>query len=154
MSAKFEVVCEVCEDTFEAASPRAKVCGSTCRSRKRRKAKATPPAVSVEQGDEGSRRPKPSGLEASVTRELTAAGVLETVEGQLAVQLARQMSAAGATGISGLSKEFRAVRAEALAQAKTPAAGQGAAPADEPEDEVEKARRRRDEAREAAARQA
>lgn len=94
-----EIVCAVCKQPFEAQRSSAKYCGDTCRQRKRRGAKA----------------PSPGGLVASVEGDLTAAGVIDTYPGQLAVELARQMVASGATGIASLSKELRTVMAAALA---------------------------------------
>lgn len=87
---------------------------------------------------------------ASLIAELESFGVLDTVDGQLALQLARQVTATGATGVSSLSKEFRAVRADALAQGRRPEPdAQPAEPAEV--DEVEEARRRRDAKTRAAA---
>jgi hypothetical protein len=72
-----------------------------------------------------------------------------TVAGQLALQVARRIADPDASGVSTLSKELRALLSEATA--KQPAAGEApTAPAAEAEDEVTRARRQRDEARQAA----
>lgn len=72
--------------------------------------------------------------------------MIDTYSAQLALTLAQQIVATGATGISSMSKELRVVMGEALAGARPQL---GAVP-DEPEDEVQKAR----EARERTARNA
>lgn len=115
--------CVACERDFEAQRSTAKYCGPTCRQR----AKRSPT------GKHGK------GLVASVRRDLEAAGVVDKYHGQLAIELARQMTAAGATGISSLSKELRVVMDVALAGV-APKSGEGAVE----EDEVAKARQARE----------
>ncbi|MBJ8342788.1 hypothetical protein JGU71_28250 [Antrihabitans sp. YC3-6] len=122
-----QVKCGVCGAEFEARRSTAKYCSDRCRQRRKR-------------GSE----PGPVGLVGSVTAELKAAGRLDSFDGQLAVELARQLTAQGASGISSLSKELRTVMATALDGASVKSA-----PADA-DDEVSKAR----EARERKARQA
>lgn len=86
-----------------------------------------------------------AGLIASVRRELELHDRQDTVAGQLALALASQVTAVGGTGIAGLSKELRQVMTEALSGVISVE--------DEPEDEVDKARRAREyKAREAARR--
>jgi hypothetical protein len=81
----------------------------------------------------------------SVHNELAEAGVADTFAGQLALQLARKMSAVDATGVAALSKELRLVMIEALAD------GKPSEPApEEVDDEVALARKAR-EAKAAAA---
>lgn len=136
------VVCGVCEEPFEAKGNRAKFCGATCRSRAHRR-KPGDGLGSAKAPGSGAAHP----LVVQLRGELEQAGRLDTVAGQLALALALQVTAAGATGIAGLSKELRTVRAEALAG--TPAAAPVTA---EDEDEVERARRRREEKRAQAGR--
>jgi len=119
--ASYVVTCAGCGEDFEAKSPRAKWCGSGCKKRAQRKPKP------AETKSETPPDPEPvdSGLVASVRSELAEAGVVDTFAGQLALELARKMSAVDATGVSGLSKELRQVMAEALADV---------GPTDEPDD--------------------
>lgn len=124
-----EVLCAVCRKPFDAKRSTAKCCGPVCRQRKKRGAKA----------------PSRGGLVASVEDELVSAGVLDTYPGQLAVELAKQMTASGVTGIASLSKELRTVMAAALAGV-TPAAAES-----DDVDEVAKARKARESKARAAA---
>lgn len=91
-----------------------------------------------------SPEPENLGLVDSVHRELVQHEVVDTFAGQLALQLAKRLSSPEESGISSLSKELRTVMAAAL-EGRTPPA------AEEPEDEVDQARRRRDEKARAAA---
>lgn len=140
-----ETTCESCEAVFEAKRSTARFCSITCRSRAARAQKASaeptpvPPAV-----DDAT------GLVGSVRDELVKAGRDQTFYGQLALQLAGRLADRDESGISSLSKELRTVMAAAL---------EGAAPAEPAEptpapavedDEVERARRRREESRQAA----
>ena len=116
-----DVQCAVCETSFTAKRSTAKYCGDACRQQAKR-------------GSDGASN---DGLVASVRCKLTDANVLDTYPAQLAIELARQMTTAGATGIASLSKELRTVMAEALNTDP---------PADraEVEDEVDRARRARE----------
>lgn len=103
--------CAGCGDSFEAKRSTARWCSDRCRKRQRRKTS----------GEESGtpRRPSPdepadSGLVDSVLRELEEADVAGSFAGQLALQLARKMTAVDATGVAGLSKELRQVMADAL----------------------------------------
>lgn len=131
------VTCGSCGDVFEARRKNAKYCSDRCRQHGRRHPTdhdATDPEEQPE-----------SSLVAELRRDLEEAGRLDTFAGQLAIELARKVSAVEATGVSGLSKELRVVRAEALAGAEPVESA-----AEPEEDEVEKARRRREEARKKA----
>jgi hypothetical protein len=134
-----DIECAVCLRGFSATRKTAKYCSATCRSRARRST-PTPPDDTPTPPDEAS------GLVAGVRADLAKAGVLDTYSAQLALTLAKQIVAEGATGISSLSKELRVVMGEALAGARP----QGESASGEPEDEVQKAR----EARERKARNA
>lgn len=115
------VVCGVCETEFEAKRASAKYCGDRCRQLAKRKRDAAS-ADEVEQADASTKGTDGSGrksdLAAAVRKQLVDAERLDTVAGQLALELAAQVTAAGATGIAGLSKELRTVMDEALAGAK------------------------------------
>lgn len=129
-----EAFCQVCGVGFEARRASAKYCGATCRQRARRHPGARP-ASATEVADA-------SGLYDATREELERAGVVDTVLGQLTLQLARRVATAGPaeSGFSTLVKEFRATRGEALK--KSEAAG-------DPVDEVK--RKRAEKTRQAAA---
>jgi predicted nucleic acid-binding Zn ribbon protein len=125
------VKCGVCGKDFEARRSTAKYCSARCRQRQRQRQRRSAVA--------------PRGLIKTVTAELKAAGKLDSFDGQLAVELARQLTQ-GASGIPSLSKELRAVMASALGDVSP--AQQSVV---EDDDEVAKARSARErKAREAA----
>jgi hypothetical protein len=107
--------CAFCGNPFEAKRSTAKYCGSSCRS------KASTGAPRPVQAP----APKPAAgrarLAKAVSRDLEAAGRLDSVLGQQAVALAERIDL-GATdtgsAIAALSKELRAVMEAALADAK------------------------------------
>lgn len=119
--------CAGCGRGFEAQRKTARYCGSNCRVRAHRGTVApiraadppdsTPPAVAEPRSPD----PDPEGVDqelvAAARRELVAAGRLDSVLGQQALQLAARMcSAAPETGsaFAALSRELRAVMAEAV----------------------------------------
>lgn len=104
--------CDACGIEFEAKRSTAKYCGGTCRQRGNRR-----PSGDVDQ------TPAESGLVASIRLELEQAGRLETSLGQQAVTLAERLGSPRDTGsaVASLSKELRAVMAEATAGANTAA---------------------------------
>lgn len=108
-----KVVCHSCGNDFEASSPRAKFCGSTCRSRAHRNGEVVP----LQQQSEPVEAEPP--LLTATRRELEQAGVAETALGQQAIELARRMSHPKAMGLSvaPISKELRSVMAEAMKDA-------------------------------------
>ncbi len=101
--------CAVCSAPFDAIRPQAKYCGDTCRKRAQRGGIAGP-VVRVE-----VERP-PSGLVDTVRAALEAAGRVDTIAGQHALELAnRIVNAPGMnTGVAALSKQLSVVVAEAL----------------------------------------
>lgn len=127
-----DATCAGCGETFAARSRKAKWCSDRCR-----KAKPSSPSDVAEPDAD-------PGLVDSVRRELEEHEAVDTFAGQLALQLAKRLSSPEESGISSLSKELRTVMAAAL-EGRTPPA------AEEPEDEVDQARRRRDEKARAAA---
>lgn len=137
--AEFTHTCP-CGEEFTAKSPRAKWHSPGCKkAHQRHPERLLPPEPKVPDLPE-------TPLVTELRKELTDAGRLETFAGQLAIALARQVTAVGATGVAGLSKELRAAKAEALAGLEAP-------PADQPKDPDDELRERRD-AKRAAARQA
>lgn len=141
-----------CAIEFEPKRSTAKYCSATCRQRAGRARRAPAPAPA----DELEAPTDPQGLVASVRADLEAAGRVKTFAGQLALQLAARLTNPEESGISSLSKELRTVMAAALegvtppsAEATPDEASKAAAP-DEQDDEVTRARRQREEARQAA----
>jgi hypothetical protein len=99
------VTCAACGCDFEGKNSRAKYCGSTCRSRGNR---AGTSVFDVS--------PRPAGLLDVTRRDLQAAGRLDTVLGQQAVELAARIVSPMTTGaaVGTLSKELRLVMGQAL----------------------------------------
>lgn len=85
-------------------------------------------------------------LVVALRQELETAGALDTFEGQLALELARRLVTPGENA-SALADKVRAAKAAALGQT-TGAAGESQAELED--DEVTRARRQREEARQAA----
>lgn len=137
--------CASCGREFVAKRSTAQYCSVTCRSRAARARKAA--GASVE-ADAEAGKPEHS-LVRAVRKELDEAEALDTVAGQLALQLARRIADPECAGVSTLSKELRALLAEARGAAPDPEPGPEPAPVEE-EDEVTRARRQREEARQAA----
>ena len=105
--------CAVCTESFDAKRPQAKYCSTRCRTRASRAGLASsrnPAAVAPMVTRETS------GLLDAVQAELEAAGKLNTVAGQHALELAaRIVNAPGMnTGVAALSKQLQNVLAEAL----------------------------------------
>lgn len=121
--------CAVCETKFEAKTKRHTYCGAKCRQRKHRG--ATPPEVV---GDDSS-------LVAAVQAELEAAKALASVDGQLALRIARKIekSADTGSGVAALVRELKALLADATGAPR--GGGAGGRP---PDDEVDELRARRD----------
>ena len=139
------VTCQGCGEYFEARGAKAKWCSDRCRKAKAREAQESDPVETP------SDEHHDHELVASVRKELEAVDRLDTFAGRLALQLAKRLADPSESGISSLSKELRTVMAAALDGVTPPSAeGDQPAAAVEVEDEVEKARRKREEARQAA----
>jgi hypothetical protein len=143
-----------CGREFEAKRSTAKFCSVTCRSRAARDRKA---AAAAEKVGQVSAHADPDGLAehalvTAVRRELVEARALQTVDGQIALQLARKVVDVAASGISPLARELRVVLDRAKAAGAKPPGDDDAGHHEEPsaEDEVARARRLREEARQAA----
>lgn len=133
------ITCAICESRFEAKRSTAKYCSDRCRQRSKRRTDASPP------DDDGADRR--SELLAQVRKELGDLNKLDTVDGQLAVELAIQITTPGMTGVAGLSKELRSVRAQIRMTAPQPG------PTPSPKDMIALAREKREQkARQAKAR--
>ena len=97
--------CETCGVEFVAQRSDARFHNDACRKRAARR----PRPVSAD----GVREPSTRLVEATA-RDLEAAGLLHTVEGQLALIVAERIAAAGETssGVAALSKEFSRLMAD------------------------------------------
>lgn len=136
--ATYSLKCHGCQEPFEAKSTKAKWCSHKCRGRAKRHPDMKPTVEVAE-------HPEPeTGLVSALRKELEEAGVLDTVDGQQALVLAKSMTKVDASGISGLSKELSRVKAAALGVSEGPAA------ADEPADPDDELRKKRDAKRQAA----
>lgn len=121
------VACAVCGGEFEASRSTAKYCSARCRQRNRRTAGGA------------TEQPIVSELVTVIRKELGRWKKLDTVEGQLAIELAVKISTPGMTGVAGLSKELRSVRSQIRAAASPPAPSGPA-----PKDMVAEARKKRE----------
>ena len=123
--------CDVCGRVYTARRARSRFCGGTCGKRSQRAGAAgIGPRAGVLDGEEAP----PSELERAVTRELEAVGRLESVAGQVALELAYRVVSPHETGaaVAALAKQLTASLAVALGDV---------APAADPLDEI---RARRD----------
>ncbi|HEY1178597.1 MAG TPA: hypothetical protein VGF17_20780, partial [Phytomonospora sp.] len=145
-SVSVQATCEGCGEPFEAVRSSAKWCSDRCRKAAARAADSQADSASPEPDD----YPSAAGLVASVREELEAAGRLRTFHGQLALQLACKLASPDESGISSLSKELRTVMATALDGVTSPSSEGEPDAADDDEDEVTRARRQREQARQAA----
>jgi hypothetical protein len=124
--------CETCGRDFEPVRATARFCQPACRQRAyvtRRRSAANAAAAT-------------HPLVLAAEKRLREAGRLDTVDGQLALILARKLCRADVAGAAAISRIFRETMARALAGA--PAVPRPGHP--EPEDVVAKARRKRAEA--------
>lgn len=135
--------CDVCSREYVAERPNSRFCSATCRKRNQR----TPGADVVAMPKPPPPAPEPARpprlpLTTATGAELEAAGRLDTVIGQQAMVLARRIDGAAAletgSAVASLSREFRAVMAEALAGVRAAA------------DPVDELRARRDSKRSAS----
>lgn len=140
-----KLTCEApdCDRCFEPKRSTARFCSATCRQRAARARKA---AEAQAREEAKTDTPAEHDLVRAVRLELEKADAVMTVPGQVALQLARKMANPDESGLSALAKELRVVLAEATG-AMTPVPAGEVEPED---DEVTKARRAREEAREAA----
>lgn len=137
--------CDVCSREYVAQRRSSRFCSDTCRKRNLRRPGVDEVADVVEipaaPAPEPARPPR-LALTATTAAELEAAGRLETVLGQQAMVLARRIDGAAAletgSAVASLSREFRAVMAEALAGVRAAA------------DPVDELRARRDSKRSAS----
>lgn len=110
--------CVVCGETYSAQRPQSKYCGQTCRKRRQRSPEVVKtrefPAETDQDADSGGA----VGLVESVRHALTKAKRMETTIGQQALLIAERMSRFDTGGgTAALSRELRAIMAEALREA-------------------------------------
>jgi len=123
--------CESCGRTYTARRASSRFCSGTCGKRSQRARAAGIPLRAATLDD---REAAPSELERATAHELEAVGRLESVAGQIALELAYRVASGYESGaaVASLVKELRVTMVAALA---------GLAPAADPLDEI---RARRD----------
>ncbi len=107
-----DLVCVVCQRPFQALRSTARYCDATCRQRAKRAGGVSPVAALPEPTD------AEPDLVAATRRELVRAKREDSVLGQQALALALRLSTGAAdtgSAVASLSKELRAVMAEAMA---------------------------------------
>lgn len=120
--------CEACGRSYEAKRKTSRYCSSLCRTRVSRAGGGKPQITAVpspktgenaDRSDHDQTQPL-AGFAATVERELREAGRLDTVLGQLALDLAERTFSRHNTGamVASMSKEFRTVMAAAMEGAK------------------------------------
>jgi len=128
--------CDSCGRSYTARRASSRFCGDTCGKRSQRARAAGLPLLAATLDD---REAAPSELERVVVRELEAAGRLQSVAGQVALELAYRVASPHETGaaVAALAKQLHLTMTEALG---------GVAKAADPLDEI---RARRDRKRSA-----
>lgn len=119
-------LCSECGEAFEAKHRNAIFCGAACRQRSSRANRTgARPAEVVNLTPVAPPATEEAPLIIATRRELEDAGKLDTVVGQLALELAEKVCSERDTGSAkaAASKEFRAVMAEALADVAKQADG-------------------------------
>ena len=106
--------CGSCGRPYEAKRASSRFCGPSCRQRASRASAAGLPARVSTLNDESA---PPSALEVVTARELEAVGRLESVAGQLAMELARRVASPHETGaaVAALARQLGATMTAALA---------------------------------------
>ena len=132
-----DVECAICGKEFEAKRSTAKYCSDRCRQLAKRRRTDEPAEVAHS-----------SKLVGEITKELKKLRRLDSVDGQLALELAIKITTPGMTGVATLSRELRSLRRE-IRMTVAPPKPTGPKPVDM----VAEARKRRDKiARQAQAR--
>ncbi len=106
--------CESCGRSYTGRRDSSRFCGGTCGKRAQRaRAAGIPPLAAFLDGHEAP----PSELELVVARELEAAGRLQSVAGQVALELAYRVASPRETGaaVAALARELSASMTKALA---------------------------------------
>jgi len=106
--------CESCGLAYTARRVNSRFCSDTCGKRAQRaRAAGIPPRAATSDDHEAP----PSELERAVTRELEAVGRLQSVAGQVALELAYRVASPYESGaaVAGLAKQFCEAMDKALA---------------------------------------
>jgi len=106
--------CESCGRFYAAQRASSRFCGDTCGKRAQRsRAAGIPPRAASLDGHEAP----PSELERATIRELEAAGRLQSVAGQVALELAYRVASPYESGaaVASLAKQFGEAMDRALA---------------------------------------
>ncbi len=106
--------CDECGHCYTARRVSSRFCGNTCGKRAQRaRAAGLPPRAASLDGHEAP----PSELERVVARELDAVGRLQSVAGQVALELAFRVASPYESGaaVASLAKQFREAMDRALA---------------------------------------
>lgn len=135
---------------FVPARSTARYCSATCRQRAARDRRA---ARSGAEAEAESETPAEHSLVRVTRLTLEKVDAIETVPGQLALQLARRIAKPEESGITAMSTKLQVLLAEAKAEVSEVPSGAGSEPAPE-SDEVARARARREEIAAAAAAEA
>lgn len=146
-AAPIECAWRDCSVTFTPRHPTAQYHSATCRQRAARDRKA---AAAEAKAEEKAGTDAEHNLVTVTRRELDQAGVLDTVDGQIALVLARRAAEANASGVSTLMRELRTSISEAKASKPAPTPTPDQTPAEEPTKLDEARRRREQKARQAA----
>lgn len=132
-----------CGVEFTPQRSTAKYHSSTCRQRARRQRTAAAESAAAPADAEGGHAEH--SLVRAVRLELERSDAVDTVDGQIALELARRLANPDESSPSPLAREMRVVLAK-VADSKPAASGEAAADAQSArEDEVDRARRRREE---------
>ncbi len=106
--------CDECGLAYDARRATSRFCSDTCgkRAQRARAAGIPPRAASLDDHEA-----PPSELERAVTRELEAVGRLQSVAGQVALELAYRVASPYESGaaVASLAKQFREAMDKALA---------------------------------------
>lgn len=146
-------VCEApdCDSELDDKRASTKYCSATCRSRAARSQKAAAAEVEHVADPDDETGKAEHTLISTVRQTLVDADALGTVAGQLALQMARRIANPETAGISAMAKELRVLLVEARAEAAGDEPADAPAPSElDEDDEVTRARSRREEARKAA----
>jgi len=106
--------CDECGHCYTARRTSSRFCGDTCGKRAQRaRAAGIPPRAAFLDGQEAP----PSELELVVARELEAVGRLQSVAGQVALELAYRVASPHETGaaVAALARELSVLMTKALA---------------------------------------
>lgn len=142
--ATYTIECACGCGPFEASSSRARWKTSGCKKRKQRS--TSEPAGTADGAPTAGLKPE-DPLVTAVRKELEAANASATVDGQIALHLAKQVKAAAGTAASSLAKELRVV----LDRITTQAPGSRSESTKTEDDDPAKAAREAREAKAAAA---